>query len=209
MCILLGAIFEISFDPAMDKAKDIVINNNIKLAVHGSQINDDKIWNCEFGNECGQIIELQILNDTCSWTSTNEEKCNETRCIKDDDDYAECCCIKLLADDAYKGEEYNYRINNYTSVKKNYLSGTQYEDVIKNGLLGEGKYAIMKSYLTQAELSWGERYNQGMGWHRSEDRVHGINPNRGYLTNKKWAFIEEINIFILRLSNLYLFILAN
>ena len=190
MCILLGAIFEISFDPAMDKAKDIVINNNITLAVHGSQINDHKIWNCEFGNECGQIIELQILNDTCSWTSTNEEKCNDTRCIKDHDDYAECCCIKLLADDAYKGEEYKY-----FSVKKNYLSGPQYEDVIKNGLLGEGKYAIMKSYLTQAELIWGVEYNQGMGWHRSDERI-SINPRKGYLTNKKWILNEDITIII-------------
>ena len=74
-----------------------------------------------------------------------------------------------------------------------------YEEIIKYGLLEKGNFSIMKSYLTQPELSWGDQYNQGMGWHRSEDTVHGINPSRGYLTNKKWIFNEDITISILQL----------
>ena len=84
------------------------------------------------------------------------------------------------------------------------IRSTQYEEIIKE-LLREGNYTIMKSYLTPNELSWGVEYNQGMGWHRSEDMVHGINPNRGYLTNKKWAFNEDINIFILQKSILCMY----
>ena len=172
ICIILGAIFEMHFEVAMNSAKDIV-ENNIRLAVHMSQI--------ELRLGFGQIIEFQILNDTCPLTSTTEDKCNEDKCINDDDD--ECCCINLLADDAYKGEHVD-------------LTGSHYKEIITSGLLRDGKYTIMKSYLTPAELSWGDEYNQGMGWHRSEDRVFGLNPYRGYLTNKKWIFNEDSTIYI-------------
>ena len=54
MCIILGAIFEIGFEPAMDTAKDIGNNSNIKLAVHWTQIGD-------YGTG-RKVEELQILN---------------------------------------------------------------------------------------------------------------------------------------------------
>ena len=95
ICIILGAIFEMHFEVAMNSAKDIV-ENNIRLAVHMSQI--------ELRLGFGQIIEFQILNDTCPLTFTNEDKCNEDKCINADDD--ECCCMNLLADDAYSGGIY-------------------------------------------------------------------------------------------------------
>ena len=57
MCILLGAIFEISFESAMDTGKDLV-QNNISLAIHNIQL-----------GQFGEIKELQKLNNSCSWTT--------------------------------------------------------------------------------------------------------------------------------------------
>ena len=72
--------------------------------------------------------------------------------------------------------------------------------IIKYGVLRDGKYAIMRSSLTQEELVWGEYFNQGMGWHRSAKSI-GNKPSRGYLTNKKWNLNEDI--IILHLSNYF------
>ena len=174
MCIILGAIFEIGFEPTMDTAKDIGNNSNIRLAAHWTQIG-------EWGLNGSKIEELQILNDICSWTSANYDQCNN-------DNENDCCWIKKIADNSYKGYDAN---GSYFGLDTN-----QYEEIIKFHLLREGKYAVMKSYLTQAELIWGVQYNQGMGWHRSKQRVFGMNPNRGYLANKKWLFNEGITIFI-------------
>ena len=174
MCIILGAMFQIIFHVSMDTAKDIV-ENNIMLVVHQSQILIEDFWRMNpdgsYYTRNGQIVEFLILNETCSWTYAN------------DDFNDECSCIKMLADKA-------------GGRRKEGGIGSLYEEIIKFGLLREGKYAIMKSYLTQHELTWGERYNQGMGWHRSDERVYGINPYRGYLTNKKWIYNEDITIFI-------------
>ena len=195
MCILLGAMFEISFEDAMNSAKNIIENNNandtthLTLAVHESQIERVSLT-------AYHINELQLLNESCSWKSTNA---NDDKCVD------ECSCIKLIAENAYKGVE-NW--DGEWSMELISIRSTQYEEIIKE-LLREGNYTIMKSYLTPNELKWGDQYNQVMGWHRSEDTVHGINPNRGYLTNKKWAFNEDININIYQISILYLFILAN
>ena len=173
MCILLGAIFEISFEVAMNTAKTI-IDNNITLIVHSSQLGIGGLL--DDLDTSDQIKEFMTLNDTCLWTSTNED-----RCINDGN---ECFCIKSLAERASKR----------TSEGSNDITLDIYEEMIKVGLLREAKYAIMKSYLTQQELSWGDQYNQGMGWHRSEERIFGINPYRGYLANKKWIYNEDITI---------------
>ena len=57
MCIILGAIFEIGFEPAMDTAKDIGNNSNIKLAVHHSQIDGD--W-----GDLGTLRKIKELQHT-------------------------------------------------------------------------------------------------------------------------------------------------
>ena len=187
MCILLGAMFEISFEDAMNSAKNIIENNNandtthLTLAVHESQIERVSLT-------AYHINELQLLNESCLWKSANDDKCVD-----------ECSCIKLIAENSYKGLENWIEYNGEWSMSLSSIRTIQYEKIIKE-LLREGNYTIMKSYLTPNELGWGVEHNQGMGWHKSEDMVHGINPNRGYLTNKKWAFIEDINIFILHSS---------
>ena len=174
MSIILVAMFEMTFHDSMDTAKDLVENVNIKLVVHQSQISQRPGW-------VGLIKEFEILNDTCSWMSTNNVS---DVCDLDD----ECCWIKKLVVNK------TYEVANIEGLNKisTGLSPMDYEEILKNGLLREGKYAIMKSYLTPNETYWGVQYNQGMGWHRSEDTVHGINPKKGYLTNKKWIFNEDI-----------------
>ena len=187
MCIILGAMFEMTFHDSMDTAKDLVENVNIKLVVHQSQISQRTGWiiNGSHYRRDGLIKEFEILNDTCSWMSTNNNVCA----------LDECCWIeKLVVNKTY--EEENVKGLGYISLG---LSPMDYEEIIKYGLLEKGNFSIMKSYLTQPELSWGDQYNQGMGWHRSEDRIQGINPSKGYLTNKKWIFNEDITISILQL----------
>ena len=186
MCIILGAIFEISFEVSINTAKDIVENPDITLAVHSSQMGVGGLLDTNTTvDTSGQLKEFVALNDTCSWTSTNYDKCTN------DDDL--CCWIKKLAEDAYTGQD-------RTGVPD--IAGETYEETIKV-LLRNGKYAIMKSYLTQQELIWGDQYNQGMGWHRSEDSIVGIYPSRGYLANKKWIFNEDITIFIFFHLNIF------
>ena len=173
MCIILGAIFQISFDIPMNTAKNM-IDNSITLVVHSNQI----IASARNDYE-EEIKEFSTLKNTCSWTTTIKDKC-----INDEDEF---CCIKMLADDA-SGVQHS---------SGDFIDGRFYEEVIKFDLLRKGRHVIMKSYLTQHELSWGEQFNQLMGWHRSEGRVFGVNPYRGYLTNKKWIYNEDNIIFIL------------
>ena len=175
MCILLGAIFEISFYDSINTAFEIVKNPNITFAVHTSQLGTGGLQGeLDTG---GRIKEFMTLNHTCLWTSTNEDKCFS--------DADECFCIKSLAEKASTGAGFGIKFQTY-------------EEIVKFGLLRDGKFLIMKSYLTQHELRWGDQYNQGMGWHRSDMMVFGTNPYRGYLTNKKWIYNEDITIFIFR-----------
>ena len=179
MCILLGAVFEMSFYPSMDTAKNVT-DNNIKLVIHLQQIKNNNNRDVNSLNQAVTFVELDEeffnLYEICSW--------KYDVCVNEDD---ECCCIKKLAERAFLGE------GNFVDI-----ISKKYEDIIKYDLLREGKYTIMKSYLSQREHEWGDRYeyNQGMGWHRSEERVFGTNPFRGYRTNKKWLFNEDITIFI-------------
>ena len=189
MCIILGAMFEMTFDDSMDTAKDLY-NMNITLVVHQSQIVNDGLTRSHINSRSGKIKEFEIFNEACSWISTINET-NDDDCAPED----ECCWIKKLVDNQTYKEANDEGIEELKYISLG-LSPMDYEEIIKYGLLEEGKFSIMKSYLTQPELRWGELNNKGMGWHRSEDMVHGINPSKGYLTNKKWIFNEDITIFI-------------
>ena len=164
MCILLGAVFELSFQTAMDTGDDLV-QNNVKLAIHMTQT-----------GRFGGVTELQKLDDFCSR-------------ISDD-----CEWINKLAETALTG------LSHSGDVDFMGAGALDYGLMIKYGVLRDGKYAIMRSSLTQEELVWGEYFNQGMGWHRSAKSI-GNKPSRGYLTNKKWNLNEDI--IILHLSNYF------
>ena len=59
-------------------------------------------------------------------------------------------------------------------------------------------HAFMGSSLSPWELSLGENkeINSGRGWYRSKEKVAGIYPYAGYLTNKKWHLNEvRTNIY--------------
>ena len=161
MCILLGAVFELSFQTAMDTGNDLV-QNNVKLAIHMNQT-----------GRFGGVTELQKLDDCRSKVNDNDD----------------CDWINKLEDTALTGLSHIGGVDFMGSGRLDYGL------IIKYGVLRDGKYAIMRSSLTQEELVWGEYFNQGMGWHRSAKSI-GNKPSRGYLINKKWHLKEDITITI-------------
>ena len=69
-----------------------------------------------------------------------------------------------------------------------------FDNITKHDVIGAGTHAQMASSLYPDELSLGENedINSGRGWYRSKEKVAGINPYTGYLTNKKWHMNEVI-----------------
>ena len=64
----------------------------------------------------------------------------------------------------------------------------------EHDVIGAGTHAMMTYSLGWFELEIGEKeeINSGRGWYRSRERVAGMNPYGGYLTNKKWHLNEVI-----------------
>ena len=60
----------------------------------------------------------------------------------------------------------------------------QYINISKH-VIGAGTHALMTLSLPPMYLDMGR-------WHRSKEKVSGINPFAGYLTNKKWHLNEVI-----------------
>ena len=89
----------------------------------------------------------------------------------------------------------------------------QFDAMIKNEMLSRGTHAMISSYLAPNELAWAKevdddkgvtivsteyviqkgeyKYNHGRGYYRGE-RLVGVNPMTGFLTNKKWHLNEVI-----------------
>ena len=59
----------------------------------------------------------------------------------------------------------------------------QYRNTTKHDLIGAGTHAIMTGHLAPHLLAMGR-------WYRSKEKVAGVNPSVGYLTNKKWHLNE-------------------
>ena len=80
------------------------------------------------------------------------------------------------------------------------LSTDQFDALTKNEFINHGTLAQMISYLEPFELEWTEekdnlgkyKYNHGRGYYRGE-KVSGLIPMTGYLSNKKWHLNEVEN----------------
>ena len=80
------------------------------------------------------------------------------------------------------------------------LSTDQFDALTKNEFINHGTHAQMISYLEPFELEWTEekdnlgnyKYNHGRGYYRGE-KVSGLIPMTGYLSNKKWHLNEVDN----------------
>ena len=59
------------------------------------------------------------------------------------------------------------------------------DNITKYDVMGAGTHATMRGYLVWWDLSLGK-------WYRSKEKVAGINPYAGYLTNKKWHLNEVL-----------------
>ena len=63
--------------------------------------------------------------------------------------------------------------------------------------MGEGSAVLFGAFLFDYELKL-ENRAEGKRWHRSKERLGGINPFASYMMNKKWWLEEEFNNHILR-----------
>ena len=61
-------------------------------------------------------------------------------------------------------------------------------------VIGAGTHGLMTPSLSPQELKLGKNkaVNSGRGWYRSKEKVAGMFPFGGYLTNKKWH-LNEVN----------------
>ena len=72
-----------------------------------------------------------------------------------------------------------------------------FNNITANDLLGAGTHAQITSFVDLYELYDGEEYHpDGRGWYRSKEKVSGINPYAGCLTNKKWHLNEVLSKII-------------
>ena len=67
-----------------------------------------------------------------------------------------------------------------------------YDYMSEHYVFGAGTHAVMLPSLTWWELQLGNKINSGRGWYRSKEKVAGMYPYAGYLTNKKWHLNEVI-----------------
>ena len=68
----------------------------------------------------------------------------------------------------------------------------EYDYITEHDLIGAGTHAQMASIITPEEMELGKNkeINSGRGWYRSKEKVAGMYPYAGYLTNKKWHLNE-------------------
>ena len=62
--------------------------------------------------------------------------------------------------------------------------------MVKDRILGSGSSVTEAAYLGYL-YEWGK-------WHRSQERIAGVNPFASFLMNKKWTLGEEFNNHMLR-----------
>ena len=85
----------------------------------------------------------------------------------------------------------------YKILGQNYFIADDWDHfdyMTEHDVIGAGTHAMMASALGPLELSLGENkeINSGRGWYRSKEKVAGMFPYAGYLTNKKWH-LNEVN----------------
>ena len=81
-------------------------------------------------------------------------------------------------------------IPEYIKLGETYLIADDldhYDNITEHDVIGAGTHAIMTGGLTPYYLAIGR-------WYRSKDKLAGVNPFGGYLTNKKWHMNEVMSI---------------
>ena len=63
----------------------------------------------------------------------------------------------------------------------------QFDNITEHDVIGAGTHAMMTGEITPHLLAMGR-------WHRSKDKLAGVNPSIGYLTNKKWHLNEVMSM---------------
>ena len=88
-------------------------------------------------------------------------------------------------------------ITDYNILGKSYIVADDFDHfyyMSEHDVIGAGTHAMMSSYLGPSLLKMGENkeINSGRGWYRSKEKVAGMYPYAGFLTNKKWH-LNEVN----------------
>ena len=68
--------------------------------------------------------------------------------------------------------------------------------LIRHAALRDGTHSMLAAALEPSDLEDGDRYNQGMGWHRSRQSI-GNYPVFGYLAKKTWILNEDLSLHLL------------
>ena len=77
-------------------------------------------------------------------------------------------------------------LHDYNKLAKTMYVPTTWEeetDVITYKILGNGTHAFLGSYMIEYYLKMAK-------WHRSQEKLKGIHPFAGYISNKKWHLNE-------------------
>ena len=84
----------------------------------------------------------------------------------------------------------NSPILEYNKLGETILFADDYdhlENISKHDIIGAGTHALVAGGLTLSELDLGR-------WYRSKEKLDGMNPFAGYLTNKKWHLNEVFSL---------------
>ena len=95
-----------------------------------------------------------------------------------------CNCLQLTI-----GKKSSFPNQTKIVVRRHLLDHTVFT------ILGAGTHAMLKGYLEPWELSVGENMeiNSGRGYYRSKEKIPGVSPFGGSLTNKKYH-LNEVKI---------------
>ena len=97
--------------------------------------------------------------------------------------------VATPGNDIWKKFLLNSAVPAYQTLGENLIVADSWEqdyNLSTQGILDAGTHARMEGYLVPYYLIMGR-------WYRSKEKVAGVNPYGGYLTNKKWH-LKEVKV---------------
>ena len=82
------------------------------------------------------------------------------------------------------------------------LGGKTDKYLTRHAALRDGTHAMVAASLEPSDMEDGDRYNQGMGWHRSKQSI-GNYPVFGYLAKKTWILNEDLSLHLLNFQQVW------
>ena len=89
-----------------------------------------------------------------------------------------------------------------TVLRVSALGGKTDKYLTRHAALRDGTHAMVAASLEPSDMEDGDRYNQGMGWHRSKQSI-GNYPVFGYLAKKTWILNEHLSLHLLNFQQVW------